>query len=206
MRNPIQWSACVLVALSAVAFAQPSAECMATETQAECHARLKCKADEELQDCQKRLRSAGGQKDRGGGDRGGGDRGGDDRGGDDRGGDDRGGDRGGDDRGSDDRGDYLFHPVVLASSEALELPFYVGVGLRYWDFDYCDNNDVCFGGSAIGVRVPLGLSFDFNNTPIDIFVQIVPTLDFLNGDYYDRYDDRTHFGFDGSVGLRYWFK
>jgi hypothetical protein len=28
----------------------------------------------------------------------------------------------------------------------------------------------------------------------------------LNGDYYDRYDDRAHFGVDLSVGLRYWFK
>ena len=41
--------------------------------------------------------------------------------------------------------------------------------------------------------------------PIDVFLQLVPVLDFIQDDYYDRYDDRTHFGIDGSVGIRYWF-
>jgi hypothetical protein len=45
MRRPI---GCLVVALSTVAYAQPNVECKATETQAECHTRLKCKADEEL--------------------------------------------------------------------------------------------------------------------------------------------------------------
>lgn len=101
--------------------------------------------------------------------------------------------------------DYLWHPVSLASTPAFELPFYVGVGLRYWDFEYCDRQVCGYGGSAVGVRVPLGLAFDFNNTPLDIFVQLVPVIDFLDGDYYDRYDDRAHLGVDLSLGLRYWF-
>jgi hypothetical protein len=54
-------------------------------------------------------------------------------------------------------------------------------------------------------RVPLGIAFDFNNTPLDIFLQIVPVLDFVSGDY-NRYRNREHFGIDGSVGIRYWFK
>lgn len=62
------------------------------------------------------------------------------------------------------------------------------------------------GGSAVGIRMPLGIAFDFNNSPLDIFLQLVPTLDFLNGDYYMRYGDRAHFGIDGSVGIRFWFK
>jgi hypothetical protein len=66
---------------------------------------------------------------------------------------------------------------------------------------------VCdYGGTAIGIRVPIGIAFDFRNAPIDIFLQIVPVLDFINGDYYDRYRDREHFGVDGSVGFRFWFK
>ncbi len=32
--------------------------------------------------------------------------------------------------------DYLWHPTVLTSAEAFELPFYVGVGGRVWFFDY----------------------------------------------------------------------
>ena len=31
-------------------------------------------------------------------------------------------------------------------------------------------------------------------------------LDFVRGDYYDRYRDRAHFGIDLSAGIRYWFK
>jgi len=298
-----------VLAMAAPASAQ-SVDCKKTETQAECHDRLKCKADEELGDCQKRLlqctadeslddckkRHAAGQGNNGGNDRGNergerdNDRGNDranDRGNDranDRdndGGDDRDsggrddGDRGGrrydrdDSRRSRGRrarsgrssfeanktfglgfelgepdglngkyfvsptgaldfgvgyiydhyyygdgfhlyGDYLWHPVSLASTPSFELPFYVGVGLRFWDFHYCvttGGTTVCdYGGSAVGIRVPLGISFDFNNAPLDIFLQLVPTLDFLGGDYYTRNQNREHFGIDGSVGLRFWFK
>ena len=283
-----------LVVCAAVAFAeQPrNVECRSTETQAECHARLKCKADEDLQDCQERLRKGGGG---GGGERDGDRDGGrDDRGddpgrgdgrwdrdrdggggGSDRGdgrwdrdrggggGSDRGGrwdrDRGGRGGGRDGGGgfqanktfglglevgeptglngkyflsasgaldfgvgwiyrhyyyddglhlyvDYLWHPATLASSPTLELPFYIGLGVRYWDFEYCDEPEpFCYDGSAIGIRIPIGLSLDFNSAPVDIFIQVIPVLDFLTDDYYDRYDDRTHLGVDVSAGIRYWF-
>jgi len=97
-------------------------------------------------------------------------------------------------------GDYLFHPVSLVSTEAFELPFYVGVGGRYWSFQdrgvapYID-------ASALGFRVPLGLSFDLNAVPLDIFVQVVPTIDlFFNYRPHNLYID-----LDASVGFRYWF-
>ena len=303
-----------LVAFSAPAEAQSRVQCRATETQAECHARLKCKPNEELEACQKRLlrckadedlatcekraaaeadpeRSGGERRDGQNPDRGGDDRGGDDRGGDDRGRedrrdddrgddgrDDRGGDRGdrgrdgGDDRrrqrgqrggrrgggGGGSRGfvanktfglglelgepsgltgkyflsdstaldfglgwiyrhyyygdglhlyaDVLFHPVSLVSSQAFELPLYIGVGARFWDFDYCHQGVCTYGGSAVGLRIPFGIAFDFNEAPLDIFLQLVPVIDFVRGDYYDRYRDRAHFGVDLSVGIRFWFK
>lgn len=103
-------------------------------------------------------------------------------------------------------GDFLFHPTVLAHADAFELPFYIGGGIRYWDFDYYDNQNFRYRGSAVGIRVPLGIAFDFNRAPVDIFLQIVPVLDFLHGDYYDRYRDRSHLGIDASVGVRFWFK
>jgi len=279
----------VLLACSAIALAQPDVDCRKTETQAECFTRLKCKANEELEDCQKRLRASsqgqgqGNAGDRHDGDNRAGDRGGDNRA-DDRGGDHRGRDDGGDDRGRgrereawgndrvdrDDRGgergsrrrhggrgftanktfglglelgepdglngkyfvsdsgaldfgvgyiydhyyygdgvhlyaDYLFH-VSLASTAAFELPFYIGGGLRYWDFNYCYQGLCKYGGSAVGIRVPLGIAFDLNNAPLDIFLQLVPVVDFLGGNYYMRYNSREHFGIDGSVGIRFWFK
>jgi hypothetical protein len=299
-----------LVAFSAITFAQtiPQAfQCKATETQAECHTRLKCKPDEELEACQKRLTSQAQQqgntgnpnnannqtRDRDANDRGR-DRDANDRGRDRRA-DDRGRDRRTDDRGrdddADDRGrgrrgrdrgrgrdhdddggrshrqrqarsgshsfeanktfglglelgeptglngkyffsdaaaidfglgwiydhyyygdgahlyaDFLYHPVSLVHASAFELPLYFGGGLRFWSFHYCVARVCDYGGSAIGIRIPVGISFDFNNVPLDIFIQLVPVIDFVNGDYYDRYRDRTHFGVDLSVGIRYWFK
>jgi len=103
--------------------------------------------------------------------------------------------------------DYLWHPASLVSAHAFELPFFIGVGGRFWDFDYCVGPRDCgYGGSAFGVRVPLGIAFDFNEVPLDIALNIVPVLDFVTGSYYDRYGDRTHFGIDVSIAIRYWFK
>ena len=99
--------------------------------------------------------------------------------------------------------DYLWHPFVLTSAEPFELPFYIGVGGHYWDFDYgCDRFGNCvYGGSALGIRVPIGIAFDFNNVPLDIFIQIVPTFDFFH-----NYRDRDFYlGFWPSVGIRFWF-
>jgi hypothetical protein len=93
--------------------------------------------------------------------------------------------------------DYLFHPYVLASTEAFELPLFIGAGVRFWDFNYGPNN----GGDAIGIRVPFGLSFDFNTVPLDIFIAFVPVLDFIHD-----YTQNVAGDFDVSVGVRYWFE
>ncbi len=98
--------------------------------------------------------------------------------------------------------DYLWHPTQLTQSEAFKLPFYVGVGGRIWFFDYaCGRAGVCTSASMFGVRVPVGLDFDFNHVPLDIFVEFVPTLDF-----YRNYNGRSvYLDVDFSVGIRYWF-
>jgi hypothetical protein len=97
-------------------------------------------------------------------------------------------------------GDYLWHPVSLLSADAFELPLYFGIGARIWDFDYhAPMND---NGYAIGARVPLGISFDLNNVPIDIFVQLTFVLDF----FVDYGPHDIYPSLDGSVGVRYWFE
>jgi hypothetical protein len=93
-------------------------------------------------------------------------------------------------------GDYLFHPVSLASAEAFELPFYVGLGGRFWDFN--NNGD---HAEAFGFRVPIGIAFDFNDLPLDTFVQVVPVLDFFSG--YNAHS--VYLDVDLSIGIRYWF-
>jgi len=300
-RSQFLFAVSCLLTVTAVAHAQApkDVECKKTETQSECHDRLKCKADEELEDCQKRLlkckagesvqaceQRVAGQTPSGtngtthpsdaNGDRGASDQNRDndsrpsdtnDRDRDDGG--DRGRDRGERDDGGGSRhyrrrrdsgrggfeanktfglglelgnptglngkvfvsprsaidfgvgyilddyyfgeglhvyADYLWHPVSLATTQSFELPFYVGGGLRYWNFTYCYMGVCNYGGDAIGIRIPLGLAIDFNNVPLDIFVQLVPVLDFVGGQYFNQYGDRAHFAVDGSVGIRYWFK
>jgi hypothetical protein len=107
--------------------------------------------------------------------------------------------------------DYLFHPVSLASTESFELPFYIGVGAQFWswtDYNYvggqCTPQFPC-GGDGIGVRVPIGLAFDFNNVPMDIFLQIVPNFDvfFSTPPGYSRGVFEPFLL--ASVGVRYYF-
>ena len=95
--------------------------------------------------------------------------------------------------------DYLWHPFVLTKADAFELPFYVGVGGRYIDTNDCPAGGPCV--QVFGIRVPLGITFDFNNVPLDIFLQVVPTLDF-----YNNYAPHSFYlDVDFTVGIRYWF-
>lgn len=98
-------------------------------------------------------------------------------------------------------GDYLFHPVSLASTEDFELPLYIGLGARFWDFGATRADGTNDNAVAIGFRVPVGIAFDFNNLPMDTFFQIAPVLDF-----FANYDPHTvYLDIDVTVGIRYWF-
>lgn len=106
--------------------------------------------------------------------------------------------------------DYLFHPISLASTPSFELPFYIGPGLQYWHWDdfnlYCGPRpNVYCSGDALGVRVPIGIAFDFNNVPIDIFLQIVPTFDFFFNEAAGYAPNTLEFIIGASIGIRYYF-
>ena len=96
--------------------------------------------------------------------------------------------------------DHLWHPVSLSDNPTFKLPFYVGVGGAFWSFTDRQNPGAVHY-SALGVRVPFGLAFDFNNVPLDIFVQLTLVVDLFFGDYRDRFGP----GFEGSIGIRFWF-
>jgi hypothetical protein len=97
--------------------------------------------------------------------------------------------------------DFMWHPLEVAHTPDFKLPFYVGVGGRAWFFNYNCRGTVCNSSSMFGIRVPLGLDFDLNNVPLDLFIQFVPTLDF-----YRNYVNRSvYLDVDFSVGIRYWF-
>jgi hypothetical protein len=92
--------------------------------------------------------------------------------------------------------DHLWHPVSLVSNADFELPLYLGIGFRLFDFDDNVNND----GVAIGLRAPIGIAFDLNSTPLDIFIELALVADFLV-DYGDDFD----VDLNGAVGFRFYF-
>ena len=99
-------------------------------------------------------------------------------------------------------GDYLFHDHDLIGVSRGSLPIYYGVGLRlrswsggrYWHRGRYHEYD--HGHFDLGVRFPVGLSYIFGGAPLDIFLEIVPTLDLVPA---------TTFDLGGGLGIRYWF-
>jgi hypothetical protein len=88
--------------------------------------------------------------------------------------------------------DYLYHNYDLIKISGAKIPLYFGIGGRF-KFKG-DENSV---GNSIGVRVPVGVSYQFSNAPFDAFVEVVPILD-LSPD--------TRMSFNSAIGIRYYFK
>lgn len=82
--------------------------------------------------------------------------------------------------------DYLFHHFDIISINRGSLPLYFGLGGRLRIGD----------NEKVGVRLPLGAAYHFDNHPIEIFLEIVPIMDLIG----DR-------GFSGNsgLGIRYYF-
>ena len=82
----------------------------------------------------------------------------------------------------------VFHNFNLINVASGSLPIYYGIGGRI-KFDDEDEN-------KIGVRIPIGLAYQFADAPLDIFFEIVPLLDLAPA---------TDFGLNGAIGIRYFF-
>lgn len=105
--------------------------------------------------------------------------------------------------------DVLWHPAVLARSADITLPFYIGVGGRLFDHSY---DYVAMGtryvdhDTRVGVRVPFGLLMDFNKVPLDLYFELALVVDLI---YFNEtigpFDNRDRAGFQGGIGLRYYF-
>lgn len=86
--------------------------------------------------------------------------------------------------------DYLYHFYNVF--ETPNLPLYLGVGGRIKMKNTEHNTD-----TRIGVRVPFGMSYQFDEAPVDVFLEIVPILD-LN--------PSTSGSINAAIGVRYYFK
>ena len=80
--------------------------------------------------------------------------------------------------------DYVWHSWLTQASSG-KLALYYGIGGRV-----IFQNDPRFG-----VRIPIGLDYQFTTAPIDIFVELVPILDFVPS---------TNFNLGGGIGVRFW--
>lgn len=72
-----------------------------------------------------------------------------------------------------------------------KLPLYFGVGAMVQTDE---------GYTGFGVRMPLGMSYEFPSIPLDLFVEIPLEAHF--GDYYYKYDPVD---LNPALGLRFWF-
>lgn len=66
--------------------------------------------------------------------------------------------------------DYLYHFYNVFDTP--NIPLYLGVGGRIKMQNKERNND-----TRIGIRIPFGISFQFTDAPVDIFLEIAPILD-----------------------------
>ena len=85
--------------------------------------------------------------------------------------------------------DVLWHNFDLIPVSRGRMPVYFGVGglVRFRD----NNED-----NQVGIRFPVGVSYMFDNAPVDVFVEIGPAIDVAP----DVEGEVT-----GGVGIRYWF-
>lgn len=82
--------------------------------------------------------------------------------------------------------DYLFHKRLSIKGRNDGLLLYYGLGGK---IKFQKEN-------RIGMRIPLGLAYDFQNEPLDIFLELVPGLDLFPS---------TDFAFIAALGIRYFF-
>lgn len=97
--------------------------------------------------------------------------------------------------------DYLFHKYGAIKVSKGQLPLYYGPGLRlrFWNDGYhwyrgdwhAEN-----GAVDLAVRFPVGLCYQFDGAPVDVFAEIVPALGLIPATYFDL---------DFAIGGRYWF-
>jgi len=92
---------------------------------------------------------------------------------------------------------YKLGLARLARTSDVSIPFYLGLGGFVADHDrFFDNGDL-----DVGFRVPMGLNFNFQRAPLQIFTELalgIPVVT-INHDHADL------LAVEGYAGVRYWF-
>lgn len=86
------------------------------------------------------------------------------------------------------QGDYIWHNYnVFSEVDSGTLPLYYGIGGRL----VLGDND-----SHLGARVPVGINYLFEDSPIGLFLEVAPILNLA---------PETDFDIDGTLGARFYF-
>jgi hypothetical protein len=83
-------------------------------------------------------------------------------------------------------GDFLFHKFYEYKEWRHRLFPYYGIGGRIKVEEK----------SKFGIRIPLGMNYLLENSPLDFFIEVVPLLDLAPS---------TDFSINGAIGIRYFF-
>lgn len=84
-------------------------------------------------------------------------------------------------------GDYLWHNYnVFNDVDSGSLPVYFGIGGRV----ILAEND-----ALIGARIPVGINYLFDDSPIGLFLEVVPVFNIAPA---------TDFDVDGGIGVRFY--
>ena len=86
-------------------------------------------------------------------------------------------------------GDWLYHIFDLIKVPQGELPLYLGVGGRIAIPEE--------GYTRAGVRIPVGLAYEFADAPLEVFVEVAPIVDFAPS---------TELRWNGGIGVRFYFR
>src|SRR5262249_39558693 len=92
--------------------------------------------------------------------------------------------------------DYVWHPYVLQNRDSFTLPLYVGPGVRA--MEYSQGGGMSY--FALGLRVVVGMLFDFKTVPLDTFVEVAPVFE-------DGFQSNKGAGIaiEADAGIRYYF-
>lgn len=96
--------------------------------------------------------------------------------------------------------DYLWHPWMVTSDPSFNLPLHIGVGARVLDHD---RGREAADNFHVGIRGPVGITFDFTEIPLDVFLELALVLDFHSDEGEDG--DNLSLDLNAGVGVRYYF-
>jgi len=82
--------------------------------------------------------------------------------------------------------DFLLHNFNLFRVDTGRMAFFYGLGAR-----------IKFADSlTVSLRIPIGISYEFERTPVELFLEVVPMVDLIPS---------TEIQMAGALGFRYYF-